>query len=70
MKMAGFQNVCAQPDDYSSNPVAVEFEMRKRSATSAYHYTLAFPPQGGEWKLRKAWRTSPEGRVMEEYPVP
>ena len=39
------------------NPVGTRTEMIRESKDAS-------------WKLERAWRTGPDGRVMEEYPVP
>jgi hypothetical protein len=38
--------------------------------THVYHYRLVQVSKNGAWKLRNAWRTDLNGRLLEEYPVP
>lgn len=35
-----------------------------------YHYTVVKNSATDEWQLKRAWKTSPKGVVVEEYPVP
>ena len=37
---------------------------------SFYYYLVHRASEDSVWKLQKAWRTGPEGLVIEEYRVP
>jgi len=34
------------------------------------HCSFEYPSKQSGWKLHRAWRTGPDGRILEEYPVP
>ena len=42
----------------------------KQNDPSKYHYTVVRSSQEAGWKLERAWRTAPDGRVIEEFPLP
>lgn len=42
---------------------------RKHDDPSTYHYTVVRQSKDSAWKLQRAWRTSPDGRLLHEYPV-
>lgn len=42
----------------------------KAKDSSKYNYTLTRASQESSWKLEKAWRSAPDGSVIENYPVP
>ena len=39
----------------------------KTNDTSTYHYTVLCASEGAAWTLEKAWRTGPDGKVIEEF---
>ena len=49
--------------------VAQHYE-RPGDDASTYHYSVLRASQDSVWKLQRAWRTSADGSVIEEYPVP
>ena len=51
-------------------PVTRSFTATKQGDTSIYHYSVYRGTQKSDWKLQRAWRTSSDGRVTEEYVVP
>ncbi len=42
---------------------------KKTDEPSSYHYTVVRTSKESAWQVQKAWRTAPDGRVVEEYPV-
>jgi len=60
----------------TAKDLSAEYPARKTmTATRAgdpsdYHYTLERASQDTAWRLGRAWKTGPDGRVEEEYPVP
>ena len=46
------------------------FSCTKDGDPSTYHYIVIPQSKDGVWRLVRAWRTGPDGRVIEEYPVP
>jgi hypothetical protein len=59
------------PATGSSSPaVSILFEARKEGDTQTHHYMVESLPQGGRWKLQRAWRTGQGGRLLEEYRLP
>ena len=50
-------------------PATRSFTATKQGDTSKYHYTVFRASQDSAWTLQRAWRTTPDGRVAEEYPV-
>jgi hypothetical protein len=55
---------------YFDSPLSITADVAADGATDVYHYRLVQASKGGPWKLRKAWRTDLNGRLLEEYPVP
>jgi hypothetical protein len=51
-------------------PVARTFCGRKTDDPSAYYCIVVRRSKQSGWKLQRAWRTGPDGRILEEYPVP
>ncbi len=51
-------------------PVSRTVEIRKSGDLSIRHYTIVRAAPGTPWQLQQAWRTSPDGRIIEEYPIP
>jgi hypothetical protein len=43
--------------------------LHKNGDTSEYYYWVVRASEGAPWQLQKAWRASPDGRVLEEYPL-
>ena len=54
----------------NSYPVSRAFFLTLSSDQSLYYYMLVRPSEDSGWKLQKASRTGPDGRVVEEYSVP
>ncbi len=54
----------------SAYPISRTFYLSKRSDLSLYYYLVFRASEDSAWKLQKAWRTGPDGRVIKEYPVP
>jgi len=42
----------------------------KTNDASSYHYVVVCASEGAAWKLEKAWRTGPDGKVFEEFRLP
>jgi hypothetical protein len=52
-------------------PFSRIFRAQKNSDPSMlYHYVVVRSSADEPWKLGKAWRTGPDARVVEEYPIP
>ena len=51
-------------------PAARTFCGRKTDDPSAYYCIVVRLSKESGWKLQRAWRTGPDGRILEEYPVP
>jgi hypothetical protein len=51
-------------------PVVRTTDCRKAGDNSTYHYAVSRTSQESDWKLEKAWRTAPDGKVIEEYRLP
>ena len=51
-------------------PMSRTFSCLKNGDPSAYHYIVLRESKDSPWKLQRAWRTSPDGRIIEEFPVP
>ena len=65
--------------DEHSQPGGVTVHLTGNSATvdarkigdpSTYHYTVIRAAKNGSWKLQKAWRADPDGKTIEEFPLP
>ncbi|HEX5222892.1 MAG TPA: basic secretory protein-like protein [Verrucomicrobiae bacterium] len=50
----------------STFPVTRTLTGSKANDPSIYHYSLVCAAEGAEWKLEKAWRAGPDGKVIEE----
>lgn len=50
-------------------PVLRVICLQKNGDTSEYYYWVVRESDGAPWQLRKAWRASPEGQVLQEYPL-
>jgi hypothetical protein len=58
-------------DFHFSYPCTVTIDnLQKKGHSSIYHYRVSRDYRTGHWKLVRAWRTSPNGKILEEYPVP
>ena len=51
-------------------PCARPFTVTKQGDPSTYHYTVFSPSREAGWRLQRAWRTGPDGFLIEEYKVP
>jgi len=51
-------------------PVTRAFFLTCAGDQSLYYYMLVRPSEDSGWKLQRASRTGPDGRVVEEYSVP
>jgi len=51
-------------------PVTRTVVCSKRGDSSKYNYAVARASEASGWKLEKAWRSGPDGQVIEEYSVP
>jgi len=54
----------------SAYPVSRTFYLSKKGDPSLYYYLVLRTSEDSTWKLQRAWRTGPDGRVTEEYSVP
>ena len=63
-KMSDLES-CGEP-----YPMSRTFSCVKKGDPSAHHYIVARESKDAPWKLERAWRTGPDGRVIEEYSVP
>jgi hypothetical protein len=54
----------------STFPITRLFTATKQGDSSTYHYSVFRASLESGWKLQRAWRTSPDGKVAEEYPIP
>ena len=54
----------------SAYPVSRTFYLSKRGEPSLYYYLVSRGSEDSAWKMQKAWRTGPDQRVIEEYPLP
>ena len=54
----------------SAYPVSRTFYLSKKGDPSLYYYLVLRTSEDSTWKLQRAWRTGPDGRVIEEYSVP
>jgi hypothetical protein len=43
--------------------------LHKNGDISEYYYWVVRASEGATWHVKKAWRASPDGRVLEEYSV-
>jgi hypothetical protein len=50
-------------------PFSQGFDFHKTGDSSVYHYDVLQAFQNGPWKLKKAWRTDQNGKMIEEYPL-
>jgi hypothetical protein len=50
-------------------PASRTFYCKKADDPCTYHYMLVRAFKDAAWKLQKAWRTAPDERIVEEYPV-
>lgn len=52
-----------------SFPITRTLTGSKANDTSTYHYVVGCAAEGTPWKLEKAWRTGPDGKLIEELPL-
>jgi hypothetical protein len=50
-------------------PFSETFHVVMKGASYTNNYTVGRQSQNSEWQLQRAWRTDPQGRTMEEWPV-
>jgi len=50
-------------------PCVRSFTANKRGDPCTYHYNVFSPSPDANWKVQRAWRTSPDGVLVEEYEV-
>ncbi len=62
-----FSDLESDCEDY---PGSRTLSCTKNGDPAKYHYAVVQASKDGAWKLQKAWRTGPDGRVLEEYSVP
>jgi Peptidase of plants and bacteria len=55
-------------DEDCDREMARTFACTKDGDPSTYHYIVVQESTDAPWRLQKAWRTGPDGRVIEEYP--
>jgi hypothetical protein len=46
------------------------FGFQKKGDSSICHYTVEQASGNDPWKLKKAWRTDQNDKIIEEFPVP
>ena len=51
-------------------PCVRPFIATRRGDPFTYHYNVFSPSPNANWKVQRAWRTSPDGALLEEYNVP
>jgi hypothetical protein len=66
----GSLNANFNADATIAYPESRVFEVQKNGDSSLYHYQLTRASKDSPWKLEKAWRTDPKGRVIKNYPIP
>ncbi len=62
-------NIKPPQERIEAHPVLRVLCLRKNDDTSEYYYWVVQESQGAAWQLRRAWRATPEGRLLEEYAV-
>jgi hypothetical protein len=50
-------------------PMTRSFTAIKEGDASSYHYTLLRVTENGQWQLQRAWRTTADGHIADEYPL-
>ncbi len=60
-------NIKPPQEQTEAYPVLRVICLRKNGGTSEYYYRVIRESEGAPWQLRRAWRASPEGRVLQEY---
>lgn len=53
-----------------SFPAALTMSLQKEGDPSNYNYLVAEQSTDAGWKLRRAWKADPNGKVLAEYAVP
>ena len=51
-------------------PNAGIFDARKVGYPDVYHYKVTRAFNNAPWKLQRAWRTTPDGKLLEEFAIP
>jgi hypothetical protein len=51
-------------------PITRTLTGSKTNDTSSYQYTVSCAAEGAEWKLDKAWRSAPDGKLIEQFSLP
>jgi hypothetical protein len=57
----------AGPEDY---PIVQTLMVYKKDDLSIYNYTVVQASPDAPWKLQRAWKAAPNGRILKDYPVP
>lgn len=57
------------PSGSEQYPVSRVIHFSKRGNDSEYFYAVVLESNGGPWKLQRAWRTDPQGQLIENYPT-
>jgi hypothetical protein len=55
--------------DCETSPASRIFFCTRNGDPDTYHYVMVQSSEDSAWKLQRAWRTAPDGRIVEEYPV-
>lgn len=50
-------------------PDSATFDGQKTGDAFTYHYSIYRPSESSAWKLQRAWRTDPAGKINEEFSV-
>ncbi len=61
-----FRSDFAGPIHY---PITVTVDAAVNDEGFLLHYQLERATQNGPWQLKRAWRTDPASRLLQEYPV-
>ncbi len=61
------ENTPSEPEPF---PVSRVIHFSKTGDDSDYFYAVLLQSNGGSWKLQRAWRADPQGRVRQNYPIP
>ncbi len=60
-------NTPSGPEPY---PISRVIHFSKQGDDSDYFYAVVIESNGAPCQLQRAWRTNPQGQVVESYPVP
>jgi hypothetical protein len=55
---------------FNSVHQTVTFSLQNETDRSIRHYTIFHVTPDAPWELTKAWRTTPDGKTVEEFRVP